>query len=331
VDFASDQAAVTEPRYREALESVGVLVLFGPKAVLNHLMVHGAEYRSVILSRPEVARDYLPMVRALTLEANVIYDTVDLHWVRFARGSEVLQNADHLMGKAEHYRRLELANARCADVTVAITEEERAELIAAAPDLNVVVLPNIHELAASVPPFGERRDILFIGGFTHEPNVDAVLHFVTAIFPRVSQQLGDVRFNIIGSDMPPDIARLKAKNVEPMGFVPDVDPLFERARVFVAPLRHGAGMKGKGGHALSFGLPVVTTSIGAEGIGLVSGETALISDDPSAFGDMVVRLYSDEGLWSRLSSAGRGLIASRFSEEVVQDKLLAVVGATARP
>jgi glycosyltransferase involved in cell wall biosynthesis len=134
-----------------------------------------------------------------------------------------------------------------------------------------------------------------------------------------------VRLNIVGSDMPADIQRLKAKDVEPLGYVPDVNPLFEQARVFVAPLRHGAGMKGKVGHALSFGLPVVTTSIGAEGIGLISGETALISDDPDEFANMVARLYTDEGLWTRLSSSGRELIASRFSEGVVKEKLIALV------
>lgn len=325
VDFASDAAVVTEPRYREALEAMGVSTSFGPEALLRHLIVHGAEYRAVILSRPEVARDYLPMVRAFAVDARVVYDTVDLHWVRFARGGQVLSNAEHLTSKAEQYRRLELANARCADVTVAITEEERSELIAAAPGLNVVVVPNIHELSAKVPPFAERRDMLFIGGFTHEPNVEAVHYFVSKILPRISERLGNVRLNIVGSDMPSDIQRLKAKDVEPLGYVPDVDPLFEQARVFVAPLRHGAGMKGKVGHALSFGLPVVTTSIGAEGIGLISGETALISDDPDEFANMVARLYTDEGLWTRLSSSGRELIASRFSEGVVKEKLIALV------
>lgn len=328
VDFASDALVVAEPKYQEALEVMGVSVRFGPEALLRHLIVHGAEYRCVILSRPEVARDYLPMVRAFAVDASVVYDTVDLHWVRFARGGQVSSNAEHLTSKAEEYRRLELANARCADVTVAITDDEKCQLLAAAPDLDVVVVPNIHELSPRVPPFAARRDLLFIGGFTHEPNVEAVHYFVSRILPRISERLGDVRLNIVGSDMPPDIQRLKANDVEPLGYVPDVDPLFESARVFVAPLRHGAGMKGKVGHALSFGLPVVTTSIGAEGIGLVSGETALISDDPDEFANMIAQLYADESLWTRLSSSGRELIASRFSEGVVKEKLMALVEAT---
>ena len=330
VDFASDAADGADPRYRAALESMGIRVLFGPEALLKHLEEHGTAYRAVMLSRPEVAHDYLPMIRAFAGHARVIYDTVDLHWIRFSRGSEVLVNAEHLRDKAEKYRALELANARCADVTVAITEEERTQLLAEIPDLDVTVLPNIHELSAHVPSFAERRDMLFIGGFTHEPNVDAVHYFVSDVLPFITRRLGNVRLRIVGSDMPPAVLALKSGDVDPVGYVADVDPLFEQARVFVAPLRHGAGMKGKVGHALSYGLPVVTTSIGAEGFGLVGGENALISDDPKEFAEMVVRAYSDETLWNRLSTGGRDLIKSRFSEDAASVTLRSLFGDPVR-
>ncbi len=101
-------------------------------------------------------------------------------------------------------------------------------------------------------------------------------------------------------------------------------PYFEKARVFVAPLRHGAGMKGKVGQSLSFGLPVVTTSVGAEGIGLENGKNAFVADTAEDLAAQVVRLYGDKGLWDRFSKVGRDLITERFSEAVVRERILAL-------
>jgi len=327
VDFVG-ALAPEQPHYRAALEDKGIRVLVGREALARHLLAHGAAYRTVILSRPEVAHDYLPVVRAFAVNAQVLYDTVDLHWLRFARAGEVLGDAAQVSDKADSYRRLEVANARSADLTIAITDEERCVLLAEAPDLRVVVVPNIHEIPPRVPPYEERRDLLFIGGFSHEPNVDAVQYFVSRILPRVTTQIPEIRFRILGSNMPSDIRELASLQVEPLGFVPEVEPYFEQARIFVAPVRQGAGMKGKVGQSLSFGLPVVTTSVGAEGMGLVDGENALVSDDPRGFAERIVRAYLDQALWRRLSSAGRGIIVSRFSEEAVWPQVLAIVGAT---
>jgi glycosyltransferase involved in cell wall biosynthesis len=326
VDFAGD-LPFSQPRYRKALEEKGIRVFIGREALLSHLQAHGMEYRVVILSRPEVAHDYLPIVRAFALNARVLYDTVDLHWVRFTRAGQVLTDIAGLSERAADYRRLEMANARCADVTIAITGEERDALLAEAPDLDVTVLPNIHEVPPRVAPFRERRDLLFIGGFSHEPNVDAVHYFVSHILPYVTVKLPKVRFRILGSNMPASIRTLASPQVDPVGFVPEVEPYFDRARIFVAPLRHGAGMKGKVGQSLSFGLPVVTTSVGAEGMGLVDGENALVSDEPEGFAERILRLYDNQELWTRLSAAGRDVIVSRFSEEAMRPQVLALVGA----
>jgi glycosyltransferase involved in cell wall biosynthesis len=127
--------------------------------------------------------------------------------------------------------------------------------------------------------------------------------------------------------MPASIRKLASPQVDPVGFVPEVEPYFDRARIFVAPLRHGAGMKGKVGQSLSFGLPVVTTSVGAEGMGLVDGENALVSDEPEGFAERILRLYDNQELWTRLSAAGRDVIVSRFSEEAMRPQVLALVGA----
>lgn len=324
IDFIGDRDAGA-PKYVERLDRRGIRTIIGREAAVDHLARRGMEYRFAMLVRPEVFAKYAPFVRAFAVNAKVVYDTVDLHWVRFSRGAEIATDGAALAAQAESYKRLELANARSADVTVAITDDERRILLQEAPGLDVRIVPNIHEVAKHVAPFAERKDLFFIGGFDHKPNVDAVHFFVSEILPLVTRERPQIRFRVVGSNMPPEIGALASDSVEPIGYVEDVEPLFQQCRVFVAPLRHGAGMKGKVGHSLGLGLPVVTTPIGAEGIGLIDGENAMICPDARSFAAAVLRLYMDERLWLRLSEGGRDLIGRNFSAEVVCNQLVSLV------
>jgi hypothetical protein len=183
IDFVGDCEA-EQGRYAKELESKGVSrILIGRRAALNHLTKYGMQYQAAILSRPEVAEKYLPLVRAFAVNAKILYDTVDLHWVRLERESRLSGEVDQFETKTEYHKRLELTNARAADVTIAITEEEKAQLLAEAPNLTVGVLPNIHHPADWVPPFGGRRDLLFVGAFGHPPNVDAMPFFCHGYCP----------------------------------------------------------------------------------------------------------------------------------------------------
>lgn len=320
VDFIGDREA-EHPRYAEALRELEIKTVIGQSAALEHLSTHGHRYAHVWISRPEVAETYLAPVRALASQALVIYDTVDLHWVRFERGAAFASDQAEGLQRAERYRRLELANAGAADRVIAITEDERARLLKEDPGLDVRVLPNIHPVADQTAGLDERRDLFFIGGFQHEPNVDAMHYFADEILPMIRAELPDVRLRIVGSQMPDSVRALASSAIETVGYVAEVEPYFAQARVFVAPLRHGAGMKGKIGHSLSQGLPVVTTRIGAEGMGLRDGIDALIADDAREFASAVIRLYQDETLWSGLSNAGMDLMRERYSKAVVADQL----------
>ncbi|CRI64449.1 Glycosyl transferase, group 1 [Thiocapsa sp. KS1] len=326
IDFIGDRRA-EDLSYEASLQELGIPVIIGQEAAFRHLTHHGSAYRTVWISRPEIAERYLPMVRALAVQAWVIYDTVDLHWIRLRRGMPFSDTPEVLRVASERYRAIELCNARCSDLTIAITDDERAALQEASPGLAVAVLPNIHRVCLHVAPVSTRSDLFFIGSFNHPPNVDAVIYFAHEIFPLILQQLPDVRFHIAGSDMPYSVRALKSRRIDPIGFVRDVTPWFQRARVFVAPLRHGAGMKGKVGQSLAFGLPVVTTRVGAEGMGLTHEINAMIADDRVGFAEAVIRLYSDDRLWLRLSSAGRELVGRSFSREAVRRVLTPVLGS----
>ena len=106
---------------------------------------------------------------------------------------------------------------------------------------------------------------------------------------------------------------LAADDIIVTGMVPDLRDVFDATRVFVCPLRAGAGVKGKVSAAMSYGLPVVTTSVGAEGMDMRDGEQMLLADDPAAFAAACLRVYRDEALWQRLSAAGQALVQEKHS------------------
>lgn len=324
LDFVGDRQA-EDAAYERALEASGIRVAIGRESARRLLATEGQRYRWVWISRPEQIEAYLSMVRAFAPQATVIYDTVDLHWVRLERGVEFSEDPATASETAARYKSIEIAGARSADITIAITETERQRLLAEAPDTRVAVLPNIHRVSHSVSPLTDRRDLFFIGSFHHVPNVDAVLYFINDILPLIHQRMPTVRFVIVGSDLPRNIQRMRSRQIEPVGYVNNVDPFFQAARVFVSPLRHGAGMKGKIGQSLSYGLPVVTTSIGAEGMGLEHEVDAMIADDPQAFAESVMRLLSDDALWTRLSTQGKALLEREYSPAALTERIQAIL------
>jgi len=313
VTFVSDSEE-RMPGYEAPVRNLGVEVLYGRASAARHLSASGPDYGCAILSRPEVAERFAYLVRAHALRARLVYDSVDLHWVRLERAAEVSGDPRD-RAQAERYRQLEGLACASADLTLAVTPEERATLEREWPGLSVEVLPNIHEVVARAPPWSERRDLMFIGGFEHKPNVDGVEWFAGEVLPLIRKSLPGVAFDVVGNKSKKKVARLASAAVRVHGYVPDAAPFFERCRVFVSPLRYGAGMKGKIGQSMGRGLPVVTTSVGAEGMMLVDGENALVAGDPAAFAAAVVRLYRDELLWSRLSRNGIEHVREHFGEE----------------
>jgi len=319
VTFLPDDLQKREP-YTGEMEKTGIEVLSGPLDVQKYLEETGYVFSFVILSRPEQTFKYLPLIRAYAINSVIAYDTVDLHWLRFERAAAVSGDKE-LLEKAKYHKSLELFNALCSDVVFTVTRDEKEFLLAEHPELNVEVMPNIHDVFEKVKNFKDRKDIMFIGSFLHQPNEDAVLFFVKEVFPLIKKKIPDMRFFVVGSDPLESILRLDSDTIKVTGYVKDVEPYFENCRVFVAPLRYGAGMKGKIGQSMAYGLPVVTTTIGAEGIGLKNEINALISDEPEEFADSVIRLYSNEELWNGISLNAVEHIESNYSKEAVSRKI----------
>ncbi len=283
-------------------------------------LIKERDFCAAILSRPAVAEAVLPSICRADRRIKIIFDTVDVHFVRLER--EFAVSADEGFAKqAARYRELEIDLARRSDLVWCTTDEDKKAIGREAHGVPIEVIPTIHRPHGRGPAFDARRDILFIGNFHHSPNADAVHHFVEEIYPLIRREIPEARFNVVGDNAPPEIRAYASDDVWILGYVPDIDPLFESARVFVAPLRFGAGMKGKIGEALAYGVPVVTTSIGAEGIGLRHDEEALIADAPRDFADAVIRLYRNRDLWERLATSGYRHVEQHFTPQVVGETI----------
>jgi glycosyltransferase involved in cell wall biosynthesis len=204
---------------------------------------------------------------------------------------------------------------------VVVSDAERQLLLEEDPSLNVVTIPNIHSVLDDTNGYDEREGLLFIGGFDHQPNKDAMIFFCSEIFPRIIDKLGDINLTIAGSNMPEEIFALRSDCVQPIGYVEDLDPILAKARIFVAPLRYGAGMKGKVGLSMAHGLPVVGTQIAAEGFGFTNGKEMLIIDTPQKFADYTIKLYRDRAQWISLSNEGKLFIDANYSPTTIKSRL----------
>jgi GT2 family glycosyltransferase len=304
-----------EDGYTQALQQIGVEAWYAPHAgrVPAWLREHGPRFERVLLCRHYVASEFLPLVRRFAPQARVLFDTVDLHYLRERRAAE-LGGDPALLRAALRTRRLELDLVARSDVTLVVSEAERALLRVDAPHSEVEVLSNLHDVAGAGLPFAQRGDLVFVGGFRHPPNADAARWFIDAVFPRVRAALPGVRFHCIGGDVPPDIReRGDHDGVVIHGHVADIAPYMDGCRISVAPLRFGAGVKGKVNLAMAHGQPVVATGCAVEGMHLVDGRDVLVADDADGFAAQTVRLYRDQALWASLAQAGLENVRQHFS------------------
>ncbi len=277
----------------------------------------------VILSRPQVAGRWMEHVREHAPNAAIVYDTVDLHWVREARRLGIdLEAGEALPPKAAAKRELELAMIRASEATIVVTEDERRRVLEEVPDAQVHVLPNVNPVRERVPPPERRsgRRCSWAASST-TPTSTALWSWSARSCRWSGSVLPDVPVRIVGSDPPPEIEALAGPRVGVEGWVADLDSLIDTSAALVAPLRYGAGLKGKVTQALAAGLPVVTTPIGAEGLAAVDGEQLLIGTTPQELADRVVRVLADAELWRALSRNGQALAAAQCSPALMTERL----------
>jgi len=325
VTFTPDDFQRHEP-YTSALEALGVDVIHGETWMGRELDAIGDDLKLAIVSRPYVAARWTHLLREYTPAATIAYDTVDLHFVREQRRADL--GEAHAGPKAQTMRELELGLVRGSDLTIVVSEEERTHLEREAPGSHIVVVPVVNDVAERIAPLEGRAGVLFVGGFEHPPNVDAALLLVRSVMPLVWRKLPDLLVVIAGSKPTPEIQALASPKVDVTGWVEDLQPLVDGARVMAAPLRFGAGMKGKVTQSLGAGLPVVTTPTGAEGLGVEDGREMLIAEDVEGLAERIVRLHTDNELWQRLSTEGQDVVRRMASIELMRERLAGLLSLT---
>jgi glycosyltransferase involved in cell wall biosynthesis len=336
-------------RYARALNRAGIRTPTGFKSKSLAVVLDAWAPRCdvMLLYRASLASHVFDYARRAAPKAKIVFHPVDLHFMRMQRGAALTGDAGEAESAAA-MRTKELDLIGRADATIVVSSYEAELLAGILPGAVVHHIPILRgapdtpgfagwryladRLLGAVgkrrnaerPAFKDRRDVLFIGGFDHAPNVDAVLWFVREVWPRVQARGFRDKFVIAGSRMPAEVASLFSESIDVRGHVPKLAPLFDRCRLSVAPLRYGGGIKGKIVSSLSYGVPVVATSIAAEGMGLRDGMDILVADDPNALAERIVSLYGDPDLWTRLSANGYAAFASKFSETAGAAKVLAV-------
>jgi len=324
VTFVGDNLLSIQP-YTTTLQQNEIEVIYGPyiRAAGEYIESYGRYFDIVILSRPHVAIKYIKAVKRHCQRAKLIYDTKDLVYIRESRRAEV-EKSEKVRRLAEASKKTELYLAENTDLTLVVSPEEKRILLTENPKLNVEVLRHVlPAIKQSSKPFSERKDLLYVGGFNHIPNVDGVVYFVREIFPHIKARLADVRLYVVGSNPPREVLSLQSSDVIVTGFVKDLAPYFENCRVFVVPLRYGAGIKAKIIHSMIRGLPVVATPIGAEGIieEVKEGRDILVAQTVEDFVEKVVSLYTDERLWNLLSQSPRAYVERNYSYEASRIRL----------
>jgi len=262
VTFWPDNQKYTTP-YVSELQQKGIEVIYKAGNFEKFLEERKNLYDLVILARPYISVKYIDSIKKKMPNCKVVYDTVDLHHLRMSRQASLENNDDPFQAKI--MRELEFSMIKKSDVTILTSPAEAEFLQKEIESSKIVILPNIHTLSENIERFEKRKNMLFLGAFQHEPNVDAAQYLVHEIWPHVKTSLPDAKLYLVGSNPDAKIKKLASDDVIVTGFVRNLEPYYGGFKLMLAPLRFGAGVKGKITQSLAMGLPVITTSVGAEG------------------------------------------------------------------
>jgi len=309
-----------EEGYYEDLVAANIEVIVYPEihSVSEWLIAHAKNFDVCIMARGPVVWPYLETLKTYAPNLRLIFNTVDLHYLRELRQAELAKDQEaYKAALALRDQEFDLIDE--CDLTILLSNEEMYAIREIKPEASITVLPVVfNDIPGAKKTYNERRDILFIGSFPHQPNIDAVVYFAETVFPLIKQRIPDIQFKVVGANPPESIYRLAdVPGIEILGFVKDLEPLFADIRLSIAPLRYGAGIKGKIGTSLCYGVPCVATPIAIEGMGLLAGRNVLIGETPEEFADAVCSAYLNMDLWNTLSIESYHFAMENYSVSVI--------------
>jgi GT2 family glycosyltransferase/ubiquinone/menaquinone biosynthesis C-methylase UbiE len=322
VKFIGDNFFRHEP-YTATLQQMGIEVLYGSLYAENWkqwVKDNHDKFDYVLLNRPHISVKYIDFIRENTT-AKILYYGHDLHFMRMLKQHEI-ENKKELLKDAEKWKKIETSLFNKADIVLTPSEQEKKMIEELCVNTPVYpIKPYIFDfIPEPIHDFSERKDILFVGGFTHGPNADAVIWFVKEVWPLVKKNISNAKFIVVGSNVPPEIMTLSSDDIHIIGFLSETDlkKMYGKVKMVVIPLRYGAGVKGKTVEAMYNGIPFVATQFGIEGL---PGSPVFLTSKNTAdeFASEVIRLYNaaDKELME-LSEMETKYIHDHFHSEVVK-------------
>lgn len=312
------------PPYDKELSKLGVLVwtesLESARTYVDEI---ADDLVLVFAARPHNMQRYIEVFADALPGIPVVFDTVDLHFLRNRREIELRnsQPSPKDLLTASMDQALELSLMRLSDLTVVVSPIELELISNLDPNIHTTLLSNVHLATDGSPGTDDREGILFVANFNHVPNSDGLQWFLREVHPHIVKELGPIKISIVGTPRPEGIDNLQMPGVEVVGWVEDLAPLYASARTVIAPLRFGAGVKGKVGESWSHGVPIVMTAVAAEGMGVVHGANGLVADDPVEFAQCVINICQDDVLWGNLSLEGQRHVDSQLGLKVFEKSI----------
>ena len=328
VIFIPDSLIPLEP-YTTELQQMGIEVVYGQLKFRSWIKQNGQYIHYVWLSRPNFAIKYIKEIKKHT-QAKILYYTHDLHYLRELRRYEI-EKKEEILSESNRLKDIEFYLFENVDTVLTPSDHEKKIIEEKFQGKQIVTIPAYYYETNSIDEesltnFYQRDGLIFLGGFGHLPNVDGVKWFIREIYPLIKQKLPEIKLYIVGSNPLSDIVALSSTDIVVTGFVKDLDPLFQKRRVFVSPLRYGAGVKGKIITSMAYGVPVVTTNIGNEGINLKNGAEAFITDDPTEFANRTIELYTNPELWMNFSRNSVLFVKNNFLKLKAKNIMLDICG-----
>ncbi len=329
IKFLGDNFFKHEP-YTTTLQQMGIEVLYGPwyRDHWKEWIKENAAYIDyVYLNRPHISVKYIDFLKNHT-KAVILYYLHDLHFLREEKQYAVTKDP-LLQASAAQWKQVELLLFEKADIVLTPSEEEKTLIRSLHPDFNVdTILPYFFsEKAIPVIDFSARNNLLFVGGFGHSPNLDAVEWFCANVWPLVLQQMPDAVFTIVGSNPPESIRALQSGTIDVKGFVSEKElaAIYKKTKMAVIPLRYGAGVKGKTVEAMYHGLPIVSTSFGVEG--MPDGWMSFLqpANNAAAFAGEILRLYHSPDALRQLSRDETNYINRYFTRDAAFEKMKTIL------
>lgn len=324
------QNAYRTDKYIQYFSELGIIVYVETNRYKNYFeflkSVPKVDY--VWYYTPDTLNYNLKKISKILPESKSLFDMVDIHFLRYQRAIQLEPIRISLRKKFNKYFKIETQLAQKADYIIAISDVEKKLMSQYVDSSKLITISNIHypkikkEQALT---FEESKDLLFIGS-THTPNVDALYYLYNDIMPLVWEKIPSLKVNIIGN-VNEAINDINDPNFVFHGYVENVNSLFISNKIMAAPLRFGAGVKGKIGQSLEYYLPVITSSIGAEGMHLIHKENALIEDSKEGFAEAIIELYTNKQLWEKLRNNSEESLKP-FSHEILKKILLKMALAT---